>query len=105
VIAERRHVTLYTAGPVAGPGLYYLLDLDPSFIMMMAWGLVPGDDSEACLYLELVLLGCEKKRQKYHKKKKNVALVVVQYTGMYCMASTTTPRTGLSSTISANRCR
>jgi hypothetical protein len=62
-----------------------------SFIMMMFWGLVPGDDSEACLYLELVIMGCEKKKTNVSQEKKNVALEVVQYTGMYCMAQQRLP--------------
>jgi hypothetical protein len=58
---------------------------------MMFWGLVPGDDSEACLYLELVIMGCEKKKTNVSQEKKNVALEVVQYTGMYCMAQQRLP--------------
>ena len=65
-----------------GPSLYYLLD--PSFIMMMVWGLAPGDDSDASLYLDLVIMGCEKKTN-VSQEKKNVALVVVHV--LYCCMS------------------
>ena len=62
-LIERRHVSgSDTPGPVVGPGLYHdhCHLPDPSFIMMIAWGLAPGDDPEAHLYLKLVILGCHR---------------------------------------------
>jgi hypothetical protein len=103
-MTERRHVSgPNTSAPVVDPGLcgcaavrYIMIII--MIIMMLVWGLAPGDDPEACLHLELVILGCGK-RQGIKRKKRGFTVVVHA-----CFNNDSSNRT-IRVTISANRYR